>query len=146
LQRETLSDRRILPNFHNAADHFPAEACRSWLRMSPVSRRYRTATIVVTTAGIVNRKPRRFCNPAAVAQARAVMRSLSDTAGMRLSRRNRQRQRDEVPHQHEQQKKSGSQAMHISGSAGVAPAISKCAQHNKIARHCKSTSVSSQRF
>jgi hypothetical protein len=38
---------------------------------------------------------------------------------MRLPRRNRQRQRDEVSHQHEQQKNSGSQTMHISGTAGV---------------------------
>jgi hypothetical protein len=42
---------------------------------------------------------------------------------MRLPSRNRQRQRDEVPHQHEQQKKSGSQAMHISASPGVSPAV-----------------------
>jgi hypothetical protein len=56
---------------------------------------------------------------------------------MRLPGRNRQRQWDEVPHQHKQQKKSGSQAMHISGSAGVSPAVSKCGQHNKIASRCK---------
>jgi hypothetical protein len=27
--------------------------------------------------------------------------------------------------------------MHISGSAGVAPAVSKCGQHNKISSRCK---------
>jgi hypothetical protein len=63
-----------------------------------------------------------------------MMRRLADTAGMCLSRRNRQRQRDEVPHQHEQKKKSGSQAMHISGSAGVSPALARFAQHRTKSR------------
>jgi hypothetical protein len=63
-----------------------------------------------------------------------MMRRLADTAGMWLSRRNRQRQRDEVPHQHEQEKKSGSQAMHISGSAGVSPAVARFAQHRTKSR------------
>jgi hypothetical protein len=62
------------------------------------------------------------------------MRRLSDTTGMRLRRRRRQRQRDEVPHQREQQQKSGSQAMHISGSAGVSPAVAKFAQHRTKSR------------
>jgi hypothetical protein len=63
-----------------------------------------------------------------------MMRRLADTAGMWLSRRNRQRQRDEVPRQHEQEKKSGSQAMHISGSAGVSPAVARFAQHRTKSR------------
>jgi hypothetical protein len=56
----------------------------------------------------MNREPRRIRYDAAVAR----MRRLADTASMRLPRRNRQRQWDEVSHQHEQQQKSGSQAMH----------------------------------
>jgi hypothetical protein len=139
LQRETFFDRRIFPKFRNAANLFPAEACGSWLRMGPVGRRHRPATIVVTAAGIMNRLPRRIRHATAVAQARTVMRRLADTAGMRLPRRNRQRQRDEVPHQHEQQQKSGSQAMHIPGTADVSPAIAKFAQHNKIPSRCKPT-------
>ena len=127
MQRETFSDRRVLPKFPKAANHFPAETCRSWLRMCPVGHRYRTATIMVTAARIVNRQPRRFCDPAAVAG----MRRLTKTAGMRLPRRNRQRQWDEVPHHHEQQKKSGSQAIHISGSTGVSPAVASAASITK---------------
>jgi hypothetical protein len=136
LQRVTFSDRRVLPQFHNAANHFPAETCRAWLRMCPVGHRYRTATIVVTATRIVNHQPRRFCDPAAVAG----MRRLTNTAGMRLPRRNRQRQWDEVPHQHEQQKKSGSQAMHISGSPGVSPAVASAASITK------SRAVANQRY
>jgi len=82
---------------------------------------------MVTAARIVNRQPRRFCDPAAVAR----MRRLTNTAGMRLPRRNRQRQWDEVPHHHEQQKKSGSQAIHISGSTGVSPAVASAASITK---------------
>jgi hypothetical protein len=59
------------------------------------------------------------------------MRRLTNTAGMRLPRRNRQRQWDEVPHQHEQQKKSGSQAMHSSGSTGVSPVVASAASITK---------------
>jgi len=130
LQRETFSGRRVLPKFQNAANLFPAEGCRSRLRVRPVGRRHRAAAIVVTAAGVMNREPRRICDRTPVAR----MRCLPHTARMPLPRRNRQRQRDEVSHQHKQQKNSGSQTMHISGAAGVSPAVVKSAQHRTKSR------------
>jgi hypothetical protein len=130
LQRETFTDWRVFPKFQNPVNLFSADARRSWLRVGPLGRRHRTAAIVVTATGIMNRVPRRIRHATAVAR----VRRLAHTAGMRLSRRNRQRQRDEVPRQHEQKKKSGSQAMHISSSAGVLPAVAKFAQHRTNSR------------
>lgn len=117
LQREPFSGRRVFLKFRNAADHFPAEGRHSRLRVSPLRRRYGAAAIVVTTACIMNRKPRRVRDRAPMARTRR----RAHTAGMRFLRRGRQRQRDKVPHQHEQQQKSGSQAMHGFRSTGLRP-------------------------
>jgi len=126
LQRKAFFDRMLFPKFLSAADNLSAKACRPRLRMSPLRRRHRAATFVVAAARIVDRKPRRIHNRAAVAR----MRSLADTAGMRRLPGGRQRQRDKVPHNREQQQKSGSQAMHASReNPNKKIQTTKCAQH-----------------
>ena len=113
---EAFLGGRIFLKFSNAgADESPADAPRARLRMSPLRGRHRAAAIVVAAARIVNREPRGIHDGRAVAR----MRCLADTAGMRLLRHGRQRQRDETPHDGEQQQKSGSQTMHVS----VAPVL-----------------------
>jgi hypothetical protein len=67
--------------------------------MSPLRSCHRAAAIVVAAVGIVNRGPRGIHDSPAVAR----MRRLAHTAGMRLLRHRRQRQRDKISHDGEQQ-------------------------------------------
>jgi hypothetical protein len=106
----------MLLKFRNAgADEWPTNARGARLRMSRLRGRHRAAAIVVAAAGIVNRGPRGIHDRPAVAR----MRRLAHTAGMRLLGHGRQRQRDKIAHDDEQQQKPGSQTMHVSCGAGA---------------------------
>jgi hypothetical protein len=84
------------------------ERCQFGLRVGPLSRGDSAAAIVITTAGIANEK----LGGIPVGWFVAVMRSFTDAAGMRRRDSYRQRERNNVSREREEQQQSGGQAMH----------------------------------
>jgi hypothetical protein len=91
------------------------ERCQFGLRVGPLSRGDSAAAIVITTAGIANEK----LGGITVGWFVAVVRSFTDTAGMRRGGRYRQRERNEASREGEEQQQSGGQALHTSFESGT---------------------------
>ncbi len=83
---------------------------RSRLRMSPLSNSDGAAKIMVGAARVADDTTLGSC----AQRILAVMNSLAQAACMRRRGSSRERQRDKISHQREQQQQSGGQAMHAS--------------------------------
>ncbi len=98
-------------------DRVQEEQCQFGLRVGPLSAGNGAAAIVITTAGIANNKPGGI--PGGCFVAMMLMRSFTEAAGMRRGGRYRQRERNKVSREREEQQQSGGQALHTSFESGT---------------------------
>jgi len=105
----------------------PEEIHRA-LRVGPLSGGDGAAAIVITTAGIANNKLGGI--PVGWSVAALLMRSFTDAACVRRGGRHRQRERNNVSREREEQQQSGGQALHTSFESGTP----RCEQHRTEAR------------
>jgi hypothetical protein len=96
-------------------DRVQKERRQLGLRVRPLSGGDSAAAIVITTAGIANTK----LGGIPVGWFVAVMRSFTDAAGMRRGGRYRQRERNKISREREEQQQSGGQALHTSFESGT---------------------------